>query len=193
LAKEFTSGGFDLKQLVRAITLSEAYQRTSIPTPENKSDNVLYSHAAIRVMSPEQLFDSLTSVIGSLGESGKLTGKMMGPARTPPNARDRFVAFFAGSEDPKATDYEAGIPQALRLMNNPRLSGSQSLLNSLARSAGEPRKVFEKLYLMTVSRKPTDSEITKLTEYMAKAGDAKTAYGDILWVLLNSSEFILNH
>jgi hypothetical protein len=46
---------------------------------------------------------------------------------------------------------------------------------------------------MTLGRKPTAAESRKLTEYVAKATDAKGAYGDVLWALLNSSEFALNH
>jgi Protein of unknown function (DUF1549)/Protein of unknown function (DUF1553) len=196
LAKEFSAGGFDIKSLVRAICLSNAYQRTSQPTGDNKSDIALYSHMAIKVLAPEQLFDSLGVVVGSITEGGKgfgkgMTGAPKGGGNLTP--RDRFAAFFAGSENAKATDYETGIPQALRLMNNPRLSGSPNLLNELVRSGKQPAKVVDRLYLMTVSRKPTDAEVKRLTDYIAKAPDAKAACSDIMWALLNSSEFALNH
>jgi len=195
LAKEFSAGGFDIKNLVRAICLTDAYQRTSQPTGDNKSDSVLYSHMAIKVLAPEQLFDSLTVVVGSMADGGKGFGKgaAAGPKGGNLTPRDRFAAFFAGSENAKATDYEAGIPQALRLMNNPRLSGSPNLLNELIRSGKQPAKVVDRLYLMTVSRKPTDAEVKRLTDYIAKSSDAKTACSDIMWALLNSSEFALNH
>jgi hypothetical protein len=193
LAKEFSGGGFDLKQLTRGICLSDAYQRTSVPTPANKSDSLLYSHMAIKVLTPEQLFDSLVAVVGEFGGGKGPPGK--GPAGRlgGGSPRDRFVAFFAGSENPKPTEYEAGIPQALRLMNNPRLSGSPSLLSSLRSAGDDPAKVIERLYLMTLSRKPTGPETKKMNEYVGKAADARAAYGDILWALLNSSEFALNH
>jgi hypothetical protein len=194
LAKEFGNTGFDLKNLVRAICLSDAYQRTSKPTEANKSDKTLYSHMEIKVLSPEQLYDSLVAVTGGVDNGNRPAGKggaqKTGLGNTP---RDRFVQFFSGSENPKGTDYEAGIPQALRLMNNPRLSGSPALLNEISRAGNQPGKVIERMYLMTVSRRPTEAETRRLTEYVAKATDAKTGYGDILWVLLNSSEFALNH
>ncbi len=196
LAKEFSAGGFDIKNLVRAICLSNAYQRTSQPTGNNKSDSVLYSHMAIKVLTPEQLFDSLSVVVGSMADGGKGVGKKAaagGPKGGNLTPRDRFAAFFAGSENAKSTDYEAGIPQALRLMNNPRLSGSPNVLNELIRSGKQPAKVIDRLYLMTVSRKPTDAEVKRLTEYVSNASDARTACSDIMWALLNSSEFALNH
>lgn len=194
LANQFSSGGFDMKNLVRAICLSDAYQRTSQPTAENKNDKVLYSHMEIKVLSPEQLYDSLAAVTGGI-DGGRPGGPpkgmaMRGAANSP---RDRFVQFFMGSENPKASDYEAGIPQALRLMNNPRLSGSPALLAEISRSANQKEKVIERLYLMTVSRRPSESEVKRLTDYLSNAPDARTGYGDIMWVLLNSSEFALNH
>ena len=194
LAKGLGSTGFDLKNLMRAICLSDAYQRTSQPTAANKADKTLYSHMEIKVLTPEQLYDSLIAVTGGLDGAGRQVGKggaqKTGLGNTP---RDRFVQFFSGSENPKATDYEAGIPQALRLMNNPRLSGSPALLAEISKAGNQQAKVIERMYLMTVSRRPTEAETKRLTEYIAKAPDAKTGYGDILWVLLNSSEFALNH
>ncbi len=192
LAKEFSKGGFDVKNLVRAICLSDAYQRTSQPTAQNKTDKVLYSHMEIKVLSPEQLYDSLTAVIGGF-DGGRPGGPAKGPKGGANTPRDRFVQFFMGSENPKATEYESGIPQALRLMNNPRLSGSPALLAEISRAGNQQARVIERLYLMTVARRPTEAETKRLTEYLAKAPDARSGYGDILWVLLNSSEFALNH
>ncbi len=190
LAKEFSAGGFDLKNLIRAICLSDAYQRTSLPTTANKSDTVLYSHMAVKVLTPEQLYDSLTSVSGSQ-EGSRPSGKGGGPRGQANTPRDRFVAFFSGSENPKATDYEAGIPQALRLMNNGKLTAGKP--SEFTKTGAQPEKVVDRLYLMTVSRKPTEAEVKRLTDYIAKASDVKTAHSDILWALLNSSEFTLNH
>ena len=36
LADEFKKSGFDLKYLIRCICLSQAYQRTSVPLPDNE-------------------------------------------------------------------------------------------------------------------------------------------------------------
>jgi hypothetical protein len=143
---------------------------------------------AIKVMTPEQLFDSLTAVTGGLGDGGKGAGKTP-TMRGNVSARDRFVAFFMGSENPKATDYEAGIPQALRLMNSKAINSPRTL----AEVKGGPESTITALYLATVSRKPTADERKRLVDFVAKSGDPKSAYSDILWALLNSSEFTLNH
>jgi hypothetical protein len=51
---------------------------------------------------------------------------------------------------------------------------------------------IEELYLLTLSRKPLPEETRRLLEYAANY-DNKQALRDILWSLLNSTEFVLNH
>ena len=57
----------DLKNLIRAICTSQTYQRTSKPHDGNDDDPTLFSHMAIKVLSPEQLYDSLVQVLGKGG------------------------------------------------------------------------------------------------------------------------------
>src|SRR5207302_9338314 len=60
LAKEFTDSGFDLKHLARCITTSKTYQRTSRPAAGNKVDPSAFSHMAVKVLTPEVLYDSVS-------------------------------------------------------------------------------------------------------------------------------------
>jgi hypothetical protein len=193
LARQFSASGFDIKFLYRAICNSDAYQRTSKPPGGNESDNSLFSHMNIKAFTPEQLFDSLVAV---LGEPENLRGgaKKAGNAKAgPATAREQFAAFFSVGEDNKATDYEEGIPQALRLMNNPFTArNSGPVARQLTQGLSE-RQALDKLYLTALARRPTSEEVTKLIAYVKKADSASSAYGDILWALLNSSEFTLNH
>jgi len=195
LAKEFADSGFDIKHMIHGITSSKAYQRTSKPAGDNRDDRTLYSHQAIKVLSGEQLYDSLTGVIGPIG--GKDNAMVKKAARGGPQGpRDQFAAFFQGSDNPKPTEYEAGIPQALQLMNSPAMAAAR-LTNVVTRATEVSRgvsadKAIEKLYLMTLSRRPTADETKKMTDFVAKHEGPRAAYADILWVLLNSSEFALN-
>ncbi len=186
LARKFTAGGFDLKYLIKGIVLSQAYQRSSKPGTGNKDDDQLFSHMAVKMMSAEQLFDSLTSITGAGGGAGevKRVGAVKGLATGP---RANFVNFYvAGAEEFKLTEYDAGIPQALRLMNS-RMAGNPATLRQFG--TGKPAEVLEKMYLTALSRRPTDAEIQKLTAHLGRAITPAEAYGDILWALLNSSEF----
>jgi hypothetical protein len=51
---------------------------------------------------------------------------------------------------------------------------------------------IEELYLVVLSRKPRPEESRRLLDH-AKSRDSKEALRDILWSLLNSTEFVLNH
>ncbi|MFO0824248.1 MAG: DUF1549 and DUF1553 domain-containing protein [Gemmataceae bacterium] len=190
LARHFgTTGEFDLKYLMKAICLTDTYQRTSRPTAENKDDKYKFSHMTMKAMSPEQLFDSLAQVTG-LGK-----GSAARPAKAakgaPAGARAQFVNFFlAGADSSSPVDYEAGIPQALRLMNS-SIANNTAAVKTIVGSSTKPEEAVERIYLATLSRRPNADEMKMLTEYVAKSGNATTAYGDILWATLNSSEFTL--
>ena len=195
LAKEFADSGFDIKHMIRGICNSQAYQRSSKPHGDNRDDHTLYSHQSVKVLGGEQLFDSLTTILGPIG------GKDGGPRKAagkggPATPRDQFARFFQGTDNALPTSYEAGIPQALRLMNSPLMA--QARLTNVAVKAGEvtrgsaPEKAVERLYLTALSRRPTADEMKKMTEFVKKHPDPRAAYGDVLWVLLQTSEFALN-
>lgn len=192
LADQFTANQFDLKYLIRAITLSETYQRTSKPNPANHEDTTLFSHMAIKVMLPEQLYDSLEQVLGKAerGRQGPRVGAQRGG---PSGPREAFLNFFR-TEDGDPTEYAAGIPQALRLMNSPQMNNSSALLSEVTKAGTTPAQNIEKMYLATLARRPNAHEVNRLSDHVAKnSSDARKAYGDILWAILNSSEFTLNH
>lgn len=190
LAAQFVTNGFDVRYLYRAICNSEAYQRTSKPVAGNESDKTYFSHMYIKSLSPEQLYDSLTSIIG-VQPAARNTARANAQPRGPQGPREQFVAFFDPGEGVKATDYEAGIPQALRLMNAPQITrNSAQIARTLVKDLGTD-KAIEKLYLTALARRPTAAETAKMKDYVAK--NPTDGYGDILWALLNSAEFALNH
>ncbi|HLW66883.1 MAG TPA: DUF1549 domain-containing protein [Gemmataceae bacterium] len=194
LAKVFVAQDFDVRFLYRAICNSETYQRTSIPVAGNEADRTYFSHMPIKVLTAEQLYDSLNAVV-SVANLGREIPKDKAAAfaaaqkRGALTARDQFVAFFDAGET-QAISYESGIPQVLRLMNSPQYARGASLVaQNLTRGLAKDQAI-EKLYLTAFSRRPTSAEMEKMTKYV---DDHPTdGFGDILWVLLNSSEFALN-
>jgi hypothetical protein len=198
LARQFADGGFDLKSLIRAICNSRAYQRTSKPYANNaEAAPELFARVAVKVLTPEQLYDSLTQVLGAPRAPAARQGRpaAAGAARRLAGGpRAAFVAFFGvedGSTDP--TEYQAGIPQVLRLMNAPQLNNA-AMLNPLLRANKAPAQIVDHLYVATLSRHPTPQERGRCVGYVSKhRGEARQAYADVLWALLNSSEFTLNH
>jgi hypothetical protein len=195
LTGAFADSGFDLKLLVKSICLSETYNRTSRPAPGNERDETLFSHVAVKPLTPEQLYDSLNVVLGPPRGDGARGGKPQGgKPRLGGGPREQFIAFFSADEGAPATEYHAGIPQVLRLMNAPQMNNTGAVAAALARPERTPAEVIEQLYVVTLARRPTADETKRLTAYVEKhKAEARQAYGDIVWAVLNSSEFALNH
>jgi hypothetical protein len=195
LTDAFAASGFDLKLLVKAICLSETYNRTSRPVAGNEPDEALFSHVAVKPLTPEQLYDSLNAVLGTArGGAGPRARKPQGGKPLGAGPREQFIAFFSADDGALATEYHAGIPQALRLMNAPQMNNANAVAVAFAKSDRTPDQVIEQLYLVTLARRPTDDETKRLTAYVEKhKAEPRQAYGDIVWAILNSSEFALNH
>jgi hypothetical protein len=50
------------------------------------------------------------------------------------------------------------------------------------------------LYLIALSREPSERESEALVAYVEKRGkDVRSAYEDVIWVLINAKEFTFNH
>jgi hypothetical protein len=201
LADQFASSGFDLKQLYRALCNSEAYQRTSKPGAGNAdADPSLFARVAVKVMTPEQQFDSLLQVLAPGKDPRTFKPGNFDKEKLPKaakylnfNPRSLFVVFFQAEDATDPTEFQEGIPQALRLMNAPGLNNAV-VLNGVIRAGKTPEQIIDHLYLATLSRRPTGKEQQRMGAYLAKhKTEAHEGYADVLWVLMNCSEFVMNH
>lgn len=193
LTRRFKDGKYDVKAFLRGLCLSETYQRSSKPVAGNK-DAVADSYARMpmKVLTPEQLYDSLFQVLGN-PERGPMARKAGGPpVKGAKGPRAQFVAFFSGEEGADATEYQVGIPQALQLMNAPRTNAPGAAMKLVA-GTSDPAVALETLYLATLNRKPSITELAVASDYLKKASNSRQVPADILWALINSSEFATNH
>ncbi|MCU0706051.1 MAG: DUF1549 and DUF1553 domain-containing protein [Fimbriiglobus sp.] len=186
LAKQFAAGGFDVKGLIRGIALSQTYQRSARPNGSNKGDSEFFSHLSVKQMTGEQLYDSLQVVLGADRDAGKKAQNQAGKGNVSP--RDRFALFYsAGAEEVNPTAFDAGIPQVLKQLNsnNARIAAAaKSMTGTLKGEAA-----VEKLYLTALARRPTADEAKRLAEFLAQNPTEGPA--DLLWAILNSSEFCM--
>ncbi len=195
LTTQFAAHDFDIKYLIRAITASKAYQRASAVSDPSQNEPRLFARMAVKGLTPEQLFDSLAQATGYKDTQITPQGRI-----NPLNARTQFLQKFASQE--KRTEYQTSILQALSLMNGKFIADATSVERSttLAAVIDAPfmttaRRV-ETLYLATLSRLPRAEELARMVAHVDSGGprgDTRAALTDVFWVLLNSSEFILNH
>lgn len=55
-------------------------------------------------------------------------------------------------------------------------------------------RIIEELYLVTLSRFPTEQETALMRQAFAESdGNRRAATEDIVWALLNTREFVYNH
>lgn len=192
LSAHFAADGFRVKNLFRGIVLSQTYQRSSKPSGGSGDDDPrLFAKMATKIMTPEQLFDSTMSVAvvdGPVAARLKKTAGVAKGGNTDP--RERFVNFFlAGQEMASTTEYDVGIPQALKLMNS-RLIGSPAAAQAIIGTRKNAEAV-QQLYLATLSRLPTSEETTRMLSHVKSASNPESGYADVLWALLNCSEFTM--
>jgi Protein of unknown function (DUF1553)/Protein of unknown function (DUF1549) len=201
LSKEFIAHKYDLKFLIRAIVSSQAYQRTSARSHKSQDDPRQFAKMALRGLTPEQLYDSLTEAVGTPTAQEQRNDRGRAFIIGGNGPRDEFLSKFANSSD-RPTEVQTSILQALALMNGKFVSDATSVQDSvtLAGVIDAPwmktSDKIEALYLAALSRKPRANELERLVKYVEKggpSGDKDKALADVFWVLLNGSEFILNH
>lgn len=190
LAAEFINSGYDLKYLMRAITNSNAYQRTSRPLPENVNDEKLFSHMPMKVLSARMLLDSLAVATGKSPRESTPNK----PNKNAPTGSGLLRFFDTAEYDEDPTEFTYGIPQVLRMMNSNLSNNGVEVVNRLSRSAGgNQQQVLEDIFLTILSRRPLPSEVQKTSSFVARTGDPAKGYAGVFWALLNSAEFMSNH
>ena len=199
LAGHFVGTDFSLRELFRSIVLSKAYRLSSGAVSVDDNRPALFAQMNIKTLTAEQVYDCIS--VATLLDAGP-TGDAMAVnvTRIGNSSRAAFIQQF-GTPVGRNTEYQGGIPQALTLMNGGLISGatglsSSGLLQTLEAPFFTNKERIEVLYLATLSRKPRSSEWALLDGYIsddAKGNELQEGLADILWALLNSAEFTLNH
>ena len=194
LAKSLIATDYDLRSLIRGIVLSNAWQRTSRSTSEDSQRLQYFAQMPIKTFTAEQLYDSLTVATGRVSAASGMDGLV----RTGNTSRQAFLNQFQAPTE-QVTDFHLGVPQALTLMNggivqNATTSSTSGVLRSLKAPFFTDEQRIDTLFLATLGRHPDQEELAVFADHVA-AGDGSNMdqLGDVLWALLNSPEFALNH
>jgi hypothetical protein len=198
LTDYFVQTGFDIRELYRTLANTRAYQRTSRNAAEKSPPPELFAQMAVKTLTSEQLYDCLDRAL--MQEAG-------GTPAFLPAARGMFdprrLAFAAKMQmrGQNATEFDAGVLQALSLLNGNETDAATNLEQS-ALLAGLEAPLFsdedriDMLFLATLTRRPAPAERSQFVEYVRRGGatqNSQEALSDVLWALLNSAEFALNH
>lgn len=189
LCKGFVASGHDLRWLVQTITATAFYQR-----PINTEAEGFVRLEPTRLRS-DQLYDALCQTLNVTSLPLKSTGRRTPYARNRDQGRTQFAATFGFDPSTPRSDLTGSIPEALFLMNSTELhnfikvDSPNSTIARVMRQVLSDEEVVRELYLNTVSREPTDREVSVCLEFLEKAPTRREGFEDILWSLLNTTEF----
>ncbi len=193
LSASFRGSDYDTKDLFRTILNSKTYQR-QLQSGRSVDEHLLFAGSKGKRLSAEAFYASLEDTLGKLTVANRF-----GNRRAPYGLRINPFAFLVKEEfkyDPSARpeEIEGSISQALLLMNNPvinskiRATGT-NLLARILKSYANDDKAIKMVYLRTVARNPSEREFARCRKYISEVGDRTEAFEDILWVLINSTEY----
>ncbi len=190
LARAFVDSGYDVKWFFQTVMATEAYQRES--RSRSATANSPFVANCSQRLRADQLFDSLVSVLNLEGRLPQV------PNDGPPNFRrdPRFLFNQVFGYDPSEPREEvaASIPQALMMMNSPLITQGISAyrrdaLGGLLANNKDNTAALVEVYLNTLGRGPTEKESQTCLAYIRQVNDRNEAFEDILWSLINSTEF----
>ena len=201
LAERFREQSFDVKELIRWITLSRAYALSSKVGKGNGVDDPSvgekprFSHFYLRQMRPEELYQSLLTATAA--DEAEDQGEKA--ARKKDEWLSQFIIAFGTDEGDESTTFNGSIPQVLMMFNGELMktatsTGKGGFLDRIASSRMSNQQKIDALYAAALARKPTKKEVGLANQLLvARKGDAVGALQDVWWAVLNSNEFIINH
>lgn len=204
LEKHFVASGFDLKELVRVITQSRAYQLSELPNAHNVVDRQNYSRYYPRRLQAEVLLDAIDRLAGTQTDFANLppgTRAVALPDNSY-NASSQFLRVFGRPEAESVCECErvqsSSLAQSLHLLNaaelKAKLAAPTGRAERLAKEDKPTEAKIRELYLAAFSREPRPQELKTAIDYLNEPGTAANAnYQDLIWALINTKEFLFNH
>ena len=212
LEKELIAHRYDLKHIYRLVLNSKTYQLSSEPTPQNEKDVAHFSHYRSKRLTAEQMLDGLSQITEQPQNFRQFKRDNTAPATNIPadvkasqiaeaSETSMLAAMFGRPE--RGTALERERADDLNSMHVQFLTNSSAIeetiyncprIRRLLKDKKSDAEIVEELFLLALARFPSEAEMKKMVEYLtAEKGRRDRAIHDVLWTLLNTNEFLLNH
>ncbi|MEM7391485.1 MAG: DUF1549 and DUF1553 domain-containing protein [Verrucomicrobiota bacterium] len=200
LGEKLVAYDFDMKKLIRDICTSRTYQLSATATASNEHDDRFFARSYVRRLQAEVLIDTISQVTETVTSFRGMPRQYRAVQLFEGGqTSDYFLETFGQANRLSVcaceVDKEATLSQTLHLINGDTLSQKfreSRVIYNLMREGGSPREIIENLYIRSLSRRPTDKEINTMLKIMDEP-KTREGYEDVLWGILNSTEFAFNH
>jgi hypothetical protein len=204
LGQHLADYNFDARRLIRDICNSRIYQLDSTPNATNRDDDSQFSHARLRRLRADVMLDAISEVTDAPssfnGNPGGLRAVQLfeGGYR----ANNLFLKTFGlcsrESINVSETRLEPTLAQALHLINGDTVEGKlarSTMIADMLKDGRKPEEILDAVFIRALSRLPSEPERKRLLPLLANAANPadRKAYDDVLWAILNSTEFAFNH
>jgi hypothetical protein len=203
LTDTFIAKQYSIRELLRVIALSNAYQRASAYNGTHPDDSLFARRSPRRLMA-EVLIDAVataTEVPMNFPVQGMPNVTKAIKLPDPLDARRQPASllmdhFGRGNRDDVTRTSDGAVSQALALMNDRVVTervkrANNSLVQKTLAATQDPGTIVDRLYLASLSRRPTPAERQTAVDYL-RAGTLAERTEDLHYALLNSLEFLFN-
>jgi hypothetical protein len=200
LGKKFREYNFDFKKLVKDICTSRTYQLATATNKTNELDTKNFSHAAVRRIRAEVLYDVISQATET---KNKFQGLPLGARAVQiadGTASTYFLTTFGRATRETVCSCEVkmepNLSQALHLLNGDSTQNkiaAGDVVGKLTQRKLTDEQIVEDLYARCLTRKPTAAEQAEVKKVLAGYKEKKKGFEDLFWSLLNSKEFMFNH
>jgi hypothetical protein len=203
LAEFFVDSGYRFKPLHRLILNSRIYQLSSRVSQPHPLEQVLFARYVPRKQSAEVLLDSISQVTGVPHEFSRYPEGTLAKDIYVPDTPDYFLTT-CGLTRRDVIQERAQSPtlaQALHMMNGDavraKIESKNNVLGELLAQGLSDDEILANLYLRAYARPPGEAEQQQMRRFIASelqsGRSRRRVFENVLWAVLNSKEFQLNH
>ncbi len=210
LAAELNRQNYSLRELLRLIVTSSAYQLSSEYDGEWKVEYVpLFARHYPRRLDGEEVHDAICGATGVFntylqwGQNVTFAMQLLDsvePRTNLGNAATFMNYFLRGNRDTQPRSQNTSVQQSMALMNDGFVTNKIHVTASPALQAvaklTDNNLIVDELFLRFIARKPGDYERGKAVAVLAKATTAaqkNAVIEDMAWALVNKVEFLFSY
>lgn len=193
LSEDFASHGFDLKRLIANIMQTEAYRRGSIWPDKERPTEKQYAVFNLRPLTPEQLAVSLATstgyaeVVKAQKKKGELRAELEKDYKL-------FIEHYEDENDHFAATTGQALFMTFNKTTQKYLQPVAGNLSARLIKTNDAETFAQEVYLSVLSRHPTRTEAEAISKYLQITGVPRDQLvRDVVWALLNSTEFRFVH